>query len=487
VLSGFSASFARGRITAVTGPNGCGKTTLAKLLTGMLAPSGGRVLVDGAAVRGMTLDEVGRRIGLVMQNPERQMFTTSVREELEFGLRHFGFPEGEVAARRDRFAEAFGIGHLMDRFPFELSGGEKQRVVLAAVLATGPDYLVLDEPTSGLDRGRRRALGTLLRRLADEDGVGVIVISHDAPFLAAYADEVVDMAPAAGGAAGRDDADPGPAAGPDDAVPGAAAETDRPSPLATQESLPLPRRSLRALDPRTKMLMMAVVSGFAVAATGLAFLASLLALSFAALAVGGADLPRALKRCRALFALIAALFVIQAVFAVRFDPDATPLLTVGGTVVLYKEGALLAAMLALRLLVVVASAQILLEGEMRDYLLGFTQMRVPYEIAFMVVVGLHFLPILREEAVSVYQGMQLRGVRFRKTGPLRRFKAFAGLCLPVFVGTLRRADETATAMELRAFRAHKTRTSMRRLTLRREDAVVMVLWCVAVVCLYIVL
>jgi energy-coupling factor transport system ATP-binding protein len=195
LLQNFSAVFERGRITAVTGPNGCGKTTLAKLLVGMLKPSAGQVLLDGESIAPMTLTQIGRHVGLVMQNPERQMFCTSVREEVEFGLRNFGFSDQQIEDRRKRYLEVFDLTRYEECFPFELSGGEKQRVVLAAVLATAPSYLVLDEPTSALDRGRRRVLGELLVTLKAKENVGIVLISHDEAFLQQYADEQIKMAP----------------------------------------------------------------------------------------------------------------------------------------------------------------------------------------------------------------------------------------------------------------------------------------------------
>lgn len=193
ILQDITATFKRGTITAVTGPNGCGKTTLAKLMTGMLRPSAGRIFLDGDEIASMTLTQIGRRVGLVMQNPERQMFCTSIRAEVEFGLRNFGFSEAQIEERRKRYLEIFGLAHCEERFPFELSGGEKQRVMLAAVLATGPSYLVLDEPTSALDRGRRRVLGELLLALRAEEGVGIVLISHDEDFLQRYVDERIEM------------------------------------------------------------------------------------------------------------------------------------------------------------------------------------------------------------------------------------------------------------------------------------------------------
>jgi energy-coupling factor transport system permease protein len=235
---------------------------------------------------------------------------------------------------------------------------------------------------------------------------------------------------------------------------------------------------LRTLDPRTKLYVMALVSGVGIFITSPIFLALMLATSFFVLVVGGADLRLCLKRCRALFALIAVLFIVQAVFAFRADPDAVPLITIQGFVLVSAQGVLLATTLSLRLLLVVVTAQILLEGDIRDYLLAFVQLRIPYEIAFTVMTGLHFLPLLREEALSVYQCMQLRGVAFKKVSLPKMIRAYGGISLPVLVSTLRRAEEMSMAMELRGLRAYPKRTSLRRLSLRCRDVVIMALWTV---------
>jgi energy-coupling factor transport system ATP-binding protein len=192
-LDGFSASFAPGEIAAIMGPNGCGKTTLAKLIVGMLKPLHGAVTLDGENLRGRTLTEIGRRIGFVSRQPERQLFCTSVREEVAFGLKCAGVPQAETEERTAELLDYFGLSEYEQAFPLGLSAGEKQRLLTAAVIATRPSYLILDEPTSALDRGRRRDLGILLRRLAKDEQTGVILICHDERFVAEYADRIIMM------------------------------------------------------------------------------------------------------------------------------------------------------------------------------------------------------------------------------------------------------------------------------------------------------
>ncbi len=137
---------------------------------------------------------------------------------------------------------------------------------------------------------------------------------------------------------------------------------------------------------------------------------------------------------------------------------------------------MLGAMLCLRLLIFVLSALILLTGQARDYLLGLIQWKVPYEIAYMVMIGLHFFPILREEALDVYYSIQLRGMELKKTSWKNKLKAYLKMSLPVLAGAMERAKDTSISMEARAFRAYPNRTYLRRLKLTPIDVVLMVLF-----------
>jgi energy-coupling factor transport system ATP-binding protein len=205
VLDGFSASFASGEVTALTGPNACGKTTLTKLIVGIERPTAGVIAVDGTDIAGLSLGEIGRRVGYVHQNPAHQLFCTSVRDEMSYGLRNQGLSTDEITARVASYLDTFGLGGHVDDFPLHLSHGERQRLLIAVVLAMRPAYIILDEPTTGLDLARRRALGTHLRRIVD-DSRGVIVISHERGFVQRYADTEVRMGdpdPAACAEAGR--------------------------------------------------------------------------------------------------------------------------------------------------------------------------------------------------------------------------------------------------------------------------------------------
>lgn len=129
----------------------------------------------------------------------------------------------------------------------------------------------------------------------------------------------------------------------------------------------------------------------------------------------------------------------------------------------------------MRLMIVVFSALILLTGQPRDYLLGLIQWRVPYEIAYMVMIGLRFFPLLREEALDVYYSVQLRGMELRKASLKVKLQVYLKISLPILAGTLERAKDTSMAMEARAFRAYEKRTYMRQMKLRANDICFMVL------------
>ena len=194
VLRDFSAGFERGEIVALTGKNGCGKTTLTKLLVGLLRPSSGRVAVDESDIGPMDLFAIGKRVGYVFQNPNRQLFCETAYEEVAYGVRKLGKNEADTETIVNRHLERFGLTRYRGIFPGKLSLGEKQRLVLAAILALGTSYLVLDEPTTGLDAGRRAELGETLLQTRGELNCGIIVAGHDEAFFARYADRELVMA-----------------------------------------------------------------------------------------------------------------------------------------------------------------------------------------------------------------------------------------------------------------------------------------------------
>jgi cobalt/nickel transport system ATP-binding protein len=177
-LCGVDLCVPRGQRVALLGPNGCGKTTLALHLNGIHRGDRGRVAIGDLEVTNASLAEIRRRVGVVFQDPDDQLFMPSVREDVAFGPANLGLSGAELAARVDEALAAVDAADVADRAPHHLSDGERQRVALATVLAMRPEVLVLDEPTSGLDPAGRRALITVLAR----QPVAQVVVTQDLPF-----------------------------------------------------------------------------------------------------------------------------------------------------------------------------------------------------------------------------------------------------------------------------------------------------------------
>ena len=164
-----------GERVALLGPNGAGKTTLILHMNGILLPQQGTVTISGLRLEPSSMREIRRRVGVVFQDPEDQLFMTSVREDVEFGPRNLGWEGDDLARRVDAALDAVDVADLATRSPAHLSFGQKRRVAIAGVLAMEPEILVLDEPTSNLDPASRRDLSAVLTSLA----VTQMVVTHD--------------------------------------------------------------------------------------------------------------------------------------------------------------------------------------------------------------------------------------------------------------------------------------------------------------------
>ncbi|MBO5100949.1 MAG: energy-coupling factor transporter ATPase [Clostridia bacterium] len=195
-LNNVSAEFEKGKITGLIGHTGSGKSTLVHMLNGLYRPSSGKVLLDGVDIweKPKEIAKIRYRVGLVMQYPEYQLFDDTVRLDIGFAPRNQGLSEDEVEERVKEAAEFVGIDEeMLEKSPFELSGGQKRRVAIAGIIAMRPEVLVLDEPAAGLDpRGRREILGGLVKYVEKNDAT-VILVSHSMEDMAIYCDNVVVM------------------------------------------------------------------------------------------------------------------------------------------------------------------------------------------------------------------------------------------------------------------------------------------------------
>ena len=192
-LDNVSLKFDDDTVTGLIGHTGSGKSTLVQMLNGLLRPDSGEVLLDGKNIWAdpKKISDVRFKVGLVMQYPEYQLFDETVRSDIAFGPRNMGLKGDELDAVVEEAARFAGLKReLLDKSPFELSGGQKRRAALAGVMAMKPKMLVLDEPAAGLDPGARREILGRIKNYRRESGTGVVIVSHSMEDMAIYCDRV---------------------------------------------------------------------------------------------------------------------------------------------------------------------------------------------------------------------------------------------------------------------------------------------------------
>ena len=192
-LDGVTLDIEAGSFVAVLGHNGSGKSTLAKHMNAVLLPTGGKVYVDGMDTWDEeVLLEIRRRVGMVFQNPDNQIVANVVEEDVAFGPENLGVPTEEIRRRVDAALKAVGMEDFLLHAPHNLSGGQKQRIAIAGIIAMEPKCIVLDESTAMLDPSGRREVLDTVRRLNQEKGITIVLITHHMN-EAAMADRVVVM------------------------------------------------------------------------------------------------------------------------------------------------------------------------------------------------------------------------------------------------------------------------------------------------------
>ena len=194
-LNDINLEIAEGEMLAVMGENGAGKSTLCKLFNGIIPHShGGRLLgtvkVDGVITRDSSVPELARRVGMALDDPDSQLFTASVRHEAAFGPENLLLPPEEIEERVKRALDIAGLAGCEERTPMTLSGGEKQRLAIAAALALAEKILVMDEPLCRLDPSGAMEIFSVIRDIREKHGLTVIMATHNSEYAAGFADRV---------------------------------------------------------------------------------------------------------------------------------------------------------------------------------------------------------------------------------------------------------------------------------------------------------
>ncbi len=193
-LDNVSIEIKKRTVTGIIGHTGSGKSTLVQMFNGLIRPMSGRILLDGEDIWAKPRDigKVRFRVGLVMQYPEYQLFEDTVREDISFGPRNMGLEKEEIELRVKEAAELVGLDpDMLDKSPFDLSGGQKRRAAIAGVMAMCPEVLVLDEPAAGLDPAGRNSIFDGIKKYAEVTGAAVIIVSHSMDDMAKYCEELV--------------------------------------------------------------------------------------------------------------------------------------------------------------------------------------------------------------------------------------------------------------------------------------------------------
>ena len=195
-LDNVSLTIEENCITGIIGHTGSGKSTLIQLLNGLVRADSGTVYIDGKNIweKPKEISKIRFVVGMVMQYPEYQLFADTVKEDIAFGPKNMGLDEKEIEERIKKSIEFCGLNKdILEKSPFDLSGGQKRRVALAGVMAMNPKILVLDEPAAGLDpKGRREILGGI-KEYQRQSGTSVIIVSHSMEDMAIFCDDIIVM------------------------------------------------------------------------------------------------------------------------------------------------------------------------------------------------------------------------------------------------------------------------------------------------------
>ncbi|MFR3302085.1 MAG: energy-coupling factor transporter ATPase [Bifidobacterium pullorum] len=470
VIDDLSLSIARGETVALMGHNGAGKTTLARLLCALERPDDGSITVAGVPValaRGGRRDTarerrsgtagtghvrkprtasrtqrraLRRHVGYVMQHPERQLFADTVTQDVAYGPRSQGLPEAAVREHVEWALQLLRIGHLADRSPFALSGGQQRLAAIAGVLACRPDALIMDEPTAGLDARASARIHDLIRTLRAQ-GVTVLVITHSAAEAAAMGARIITM-------------------GQPPHTQSARTGAEGSGPLGT-------------LDPRVKMVTFLVLMFTAFAISNAWQLGLAAALAAGIIAVGRLNPLRLLAAVRLILSMLVVMGLLNLFFARGGD-----VLAAWGPLTITTGGVQTAALYTLRFALVVVLGAVMMEtttptaltdaiGSLLSPLRRFgvhTQ-----EIALVLSLALRFLPTLAREAHAVIDAQSARGGDIETGSPAKRLRALTAIVVPVFAGTLRHADNLALALDARCYEEGTHRTHWRRMRVRRRD------------------
>ena len=462
-INDYSLDVNEGEIVAIMGENGCGKSTLAKSLCGLLKAESGSIIVEKIPVSGKTSkvdrQNLRKTIGYVMQLPEQQLFANTVREDVAYGPKNFGLKGDALKERVDETLRLLNLEDLAEKSPFSLSGGQQRLVAIAGVLAFKPRVLVLDEPTAGLDFEAASRLLQILCELNNQ-GVTIVVITHNIHEVKALGARLVTLK--ANNSESLEDKKK------------SSQEKIKQETITQEKSTSL----LSSFDPRITLLscFMLMLSAFSITHyTQLAVLAFTTLCLIIAAKIPFIKLISSLHMLIAVFTFSGLLNIL----AVRTGKILCKL----GPIIVTNDGIHCAILFATRfslviiigaILVITISPTVLTEA-CTSLLSPLKTIGIPtQEISLIMSLALRFLPTLSNEAVEVAHAQTARGGSIRDGSICKRIHAISSLIVPAFAGVIRHSETLSLALDTRCYTPSATRSHLHTLKVRAKDVLLLV-------------
>lgn len=465
VIDDYSLTVKSGETVAIMGENGCGKSTLAKTMCGLLKANSGNITVHGISVKGKTSriirQKLHQTIGYVMQLPEQQLFADTVRNDVAYGPKNFGLKDSALKERVDETLRLLNLENLAEKSPFALSGGQQRLVAIAGVLACKPRVLVLDEPTAGLDFEAALRIRKILGMLHNQ-GVTIILITHNLQEAENLGARLVTLK-TRNKASNKECST---------AKNIENTKNKESSTKAKTTSL------LKSFDPRATLLSCFILMLSAFSITNYIQLAILAFVTFT-LTVA-AKIP--FVKLIASLHMIIAIFVFSGLLNILAVRTGTVLANIA-TIPITTDGINYAILFATRFsLVIIIGAVLVLTMSQTTLNESCTRLLSPLrhigiptqEIALIMSLALRFLPTLSAEAHSVALAQIARGSSIRDGSFKQRVHAITALIVPGFAGVIRHADILALALDARCYTPGAERTHLHSWKMRIKDVLLLV-------------
>lgn len=461
VIDDYSLTVKSGETVAIMGENGCGKSTLAKTMCGLLKANSGNITVHGISVRGKTSKIIRQKlhqtIGYVMQLPEQQLFADTVRNDVAYGPKNFGLKGNALKERVDETLRLLSLENLAEKSPFALSGGQQRLVAIAGILACKPRVLVLDEPTAGLDFEAALRIREILGTLHNQ-GVTIILITHNLQEAEDLGARLVTLKA-------------------NNKASNTAKNTEN---NKNKESSAKAKTTslLKSFDPRATLLSCFILMLSAFSITNYIQLAILAFVTFT-LTVA-AKIP--FVKLIASLHMIIAVFVFSGLLNILAVRTGTVLANIA-TIPITTDGINYAILFATRFsLVIIIGAILVLTMSQTTLNESCTRLLSPLrhigiptqEIALIMSLALRFLPTLSAEAHSVALAQIARGSSIRDGSFKQRVHAITALIVPGFAGVIRHADTLALALDARCYTPGAERTHLHSWKIRIKDVLLSV-------------